>query len=468
MEAAIIAGAVRLGSRRAVDVIREALDRAERAQGLAAFSSLQPEHALERASQIDAQVAAGKNPGRLAGVPIAIKDNIAQAGMPMTAASRILEGYTAPSTATALSRLEAEGAVVIGRTKMDEFGMGSSGENSALGPTLNPVDTDHVPGGSSSGSAAAVAAGVVPLALGSDTGGSVRQPASFCGIVGFKPTYGRISRSGLLAFASSLDQIGPMARSVRDVAIATHIMAGPDELDSTTLSDAMGMMEAEVRPDLRGVTIGLPEQCWRAQDVGDVHHAVRAAVARLEALGAAVTTVQIPSLEAAIPTYYLLTSAEAASNLSRFDGIRYGQRAEAEDLNQTYTRTRSEGFGPEVQRRILLGTFALAEGWADDLYRRANSVRSRMRAEIDPALATTDALMMPTAPTTAFRLGEKQMDPIQMYLSDIFTTPPSLTGHPALSVPAGSIDGLPVGAQIVTRHRDEPTALRLGMAIHGR
>ena len=211
MEAAIIAGAVRLGSRRAVDVIREALDRAERAQGLAAFSSLQPEHALERASQIDAQVAAGKNPGRLAGVPIAIKDNIAQAGMPMTAASRILEGYTAPSTATALSRLEAEGAVVIGRTNMDEFGMGSSGENSALGPTLNPVHTDHVPGGSSSGSAAAVAAGVVPLALGSDTGGSVRQPASFCGIVGFKPTYGRISRSGLLAFASSLDQIGPMA-----------------------------------------------------------------------------------------------------------------------------------------------------------------------------------------------------------------------------------------------------------------
>ena len=249
--------------------------------------------------------------------------------------------------------------------------------------------------------------------------------------MGFKPTYGRINRSGLLAFASSLDQIGPMARSVRDVAIATHIMAGPDELDSTTLSDAMGMMEAEVKPDLRGVTIGLPEQCWRAQDVGDVHHAVRAAVARLEALGAAVTTVQIPSLEAAIPTYYLLTSAEAASNLSRFDGIRYGQRAEAEDLNQTYTRTRSEGFGPEVQRRILLGTFALAEGWADDLYRRANSVRSRMRAEIDQALATTDALMMPTAPTTAFRLGEKQMDPIQMYLSDIFTTPPSLTGHPA-------------------------------------
>lgn len=468
MEAAIIAGAVRLGSRRAVDVIHDALERARKAQNLAAFSVLHPEHALARAAHIDAQVAAGENPGRLAGVPIAVKDNIAHAGMPMTAASRILEGYTAPRTATALARLEAEGAVVIGRTNMDEFGMGSSGENSSIGPTLNPVNTDHVPGGSSSGSAAAVASGIVPLSLGSDTGGSVRQPASFCGIVGLKPTYGRISRSGLLAFASSLDQIGPMGRSVRDVAIATHIMSGADPLDSTTLCAPLRTMEAVVRPDLSGLTIGLPEECWRSKDIGEVHRTVRAAIGRLEALGAAVTEVQIPSLEAAIPTYYLLTSAEAASNLSRFDGIRYGRRAASDDLIEAYTRTRSEGLGPEVRRRILLGTFALAEGWADDLYRRANGVRARMRKEVDQALTKADALMMPTAPTTAFRLGEKQRDPIQMYLSDIFTTPPSLTGHPALSVPAGSLDGLPVGAQIVTRHQDEPTALRLGMALHGR
>ena len=468
MEAAIIAGAVRLGSRRAVDVVTEALDRAERAHHLGAFTQLHPDHALAHAARVDALIAAGENPGRLAGVPIAVKDNIAHAGMPMTAASRMLEGYIAPRTATALGRLEAEGAVVIGRTNMDEFGMGSSGENSAIGPTLNPINHDHVPGGSSSGSAAAVAAGIVPLALGSDTGGSVRQPASFCGVVGLKPTYGRISRSGLLAFASSLDQIGPEARSVRDVAIATHIMAGIDPLDSTTLSTEMGTMEAEVRPDLSGITIGLPEECWRAADIGEVHQTVRAAIVRLESLGASVTSVSIPSLEAAIPTYYLLTSAEAASNLSRFDGIRYGERAASDDLIEAYTRTRTEGLGPEVQRRILLGTFALAEGWADDLYRRANDVRARMRAEIDQTLMVVDALVMPTSPTTAFRLGEKHRDPIQMYLSDIFTTPPSLTGHPALSVPAGQIDGLPVGAQIVTRHQDEPTALRLGMAIHGR
>ncbi len=468
MEAAIIAGAVRLGSRRAVDVVREALDRAEKAEHLGAFTQLHPEHAMDRAAHIDAQVAAGENPGRLAGVPIAIKDNIAHAGMPLRAASRMLDGYIAPRTATALARLEAEGAVVIGRTNMDEFGMGSSGENSASGPTLNPVNTAHVPGGSSSGSAAAVAAGIVPLSLGSDTGGSVRQPASFCGVVGLKPTYGRISRSGLLAFGSSLDQIGPLARSVRDVAIATHIMAGEDPLDSTTLHAQMGSMEAERNPDLSGCTVGLPEECWRESDQGPVHQTVRAAIAQLEELGATVQRVQIPSLQAAIPTYYLLTSAEAASNLSRFDGIRYGPRASSDDLIDTYTQTRTEGFGPEVQRRILLGTFALAEGWADDLYRRANAVRARMRAEIDQALSGIDALMMPTAPSTAFRLGEKTTDPIQMYLSDIFTTPPSLTGHPALSVPAGSLDGLPVGAQIVTRHEDEATALRLGMAINGR
>ena len=468
MEAAIIAGAVRLGKRKAIDVVNAALDRALAAQDLGIFTSLQAETARAEALAIDEIVARGDDAGRLAGVPIAVKDNIAEAGKPLTAASKLLAGYTAPRTATALARLQKQGAVVIGRTNMDEFGMGSSGENSAYGPTLNPIQPSHVPGGSSSGSAAAVAAGIVPLALGSDTGGSVRQPASFCGVVGLKPTYGRISRSGLLAFGSSLDQIGPLARSVRDVAIATHIMSGPDPLDSTALQTSMTPLEAELSPSLDGSTIGLPLQCWKHGKHSEVLDAVRATVARLEALGAQVIDVDIPSLEAAIPTYYLLTSAEAASNLSRFDGIRYGPRHEADELIQTYIQTRSQGFGAEVRRRILLGTFALAEGWSDDLYRRADAVRGQMRKEISSALTTADVLAMPTAPSPAFRLGEKTSDPLEMYLSDIYTTPPSLTGHPALSVPAGTIDNLPVGLQLIGPIEDEASLLRFGMAVTGR
>ncbi len=468
MEAAIVAGAVRLGKRKAIDVINAALERAESASDLGIFTCLQTNEAREAALAIDKAIANGEEPGRLAGVPIAVKDNIAEEGQPLTAASLLLKGYTAPKTATALARLQAEGAIVIGRTNMDEFGMGSSGENSAYGPTLNPVRPSHVPGGSSSGSAAAVAAGIVPLALGSDTGGSVRQPASFCGVVGLKPTYGRISRSGLLAFGSSLDQIGPLARSVRDVAIATHIMSGPDALDSTSLASPMVPLTAERSPSLSGRTIGLPIQCWKSGVNAAVLNTVKAAVHRLEECGATVIDVDIPSLEAAIPTYYLLTSAEAASNLSRFDGIRYGPRSSTDNLIQTYIKTRSEGFGPEVKRRILLGTFALAEGWSDDLYARANTVRSRMRKELCDALNTADVLAMPTAPSPAFRLGEKTSDPIEMYLSDIYTTPPSLTGHPALSVPAGTIDGLPVGLQLVGSLEDEATLLRFGMAVTGR
>jgi len=468
VEAAIIAGAVRLGKRRALDVINAALDRAHAAQDMGIFTNLQPDTAQAAAQAIDEAVASGREVGRLAGVPIAIKDNIAERGQPLTAASRILEGYIAPTTATALARLQAEGAIVIGRTNMDEFGMGSSGENSAYGPTQNPINPAHVPGGSSSGSAAAVAAGIVPLALGSDTGGSVRQPASFCGVVGLKPTYGRISRAGLLAFGSSLDQIGPLARSVRDVAIATHIMSGPDPLDSTSIPSPMAPLEAEGTPSLEGATVGLPVQCWSHSEHPEVLQMVRDAIGRLEALGAQVEEVEIPSLEAAIPTYYLLTSAEAASNLSRFDGIRYGTRAQADDLLETYVQTRSDGFGDEVRRRILLGTFALAEGWADDLYRRADAIRGRMRREISEALRRVDVLAMPTAPSPAFRLGQKTANPIEMYLSDVYTTPPSLSGHPALSVPAGLLDGLPVGLQLVGSIEDEASLMRFGMAVTGR
>jgi len=468
MEALVIASAVRMGKRKAVDVVRGALDRAESNTELGAFTVLHAEQALQRAASIDAAIEAGTEPGRLAGVPIAVKDNIAHAGHPLTAASRLLQGHTAHTTATALARLEDQGAIVIGRTNMDEFGMGSSGENSAYGPTRNPIHADHVPGGSSSGSAAAVAAGIVPIALGSDTGGSVRQPASFCGVVGLKPSYGRVSRSGLLAFGSSLDQIGPITRSVRDAAVVTQIMSGQDPLDSSTLTEPMSMPEETRDPDLTSIRIGLPVQCWASGADPGVLDVVRAAAERLAALGADIVEVDMPTLEAAIPTYYLLTSAEAASNLSRFDGIRFGHRAEAEDLLQTYVQTRSEGFGPEVQRRILLGTFALAEGYSEDLYQRANAVRHRMRAELDETLRGVNAIAMPTAPSTAFKLGEKASDPLSMYLSDIYTTPPSLTGHPALSVPAGELGGLPVGLQLVGRSRDEAGILSLGMVITGR
>ena len=467
MEAAIIAGAVRMGKRRAVDVVSRALERADAVSDLRIFTKLQAETALEAAAKVDALIAEGKDPGRLAGVPIAVKDNIAEAHRPLTAGSKLLEGYIAPKTATALARLQSEGAIVIGRTNMDEFGMGSSGENSAFGATLNPLHKAHVPGGSSSGSAAAVAASVVPIALGSDTGGSVRQPASFCGVVGLKPTYGRISRSGLVAFGSSLDQIGPITRTVRDAAIATHIMSGIDPLDSTTISEPMTEFRASRKAQLGGTTIGLPSQCWQEHDDSPVRSQVREAISQLEKYGARVQPVDLPSLEAAIPAYYLLTSAEAASNLSRFEGIRFGSRSDADDLMSTYIDTRTAGFGPEVQRRILLGTFALAEGWADDLYRRADAVRSRMRTELDAALQTVDVLAMPTAPTTAFRLGEKTSDPIEMYLSDIYTTPPSLTGHPAISVPAGSVNGLPVGLQLIGRRGDEGSVFRFGMAMTG-
>ena len=463
MDALIIAGAVRLGHRKAEDVILGALKRAENAKGLGAFTHMQSEQALEHARSIDADVAAGRDPGRLAGVPIAVKDNIAHEGQPLSCASRILEGYRAPQTATALQRLEKQGAIVIGRTNMDEFGMGSSGENSAFGPTKNPIDMSYVPGGSSSGSAAVVAAGVVPIALGSDTGGSVRQPASFCGVVGLKPTYGRISRSGLVAFGSSLDQIGPITRSIRDAAVVTHIMAGADPLDSNSLHETMGHLPDEPTPSLEGTTIGLPAQCWENDGDPEVRQIIRDAVRRLEDRGAMVRSVDIPALDAAIPCYYLLTSAEAASNLSRFDGIRYGPRNESDNLLETYINTRSDRLGREVQRRILLGTFALAQGYSDDLYVRANAVRQWMRSQIDDTLKTVDALAMPTTPSTAFLLGDKTAKPIDMYLSDIYTTPPSLTGHPAISVPAGKQNNLPLGLQLVGRQQDEATILKLGL-----
>jgi aspartyl-tRNA(Asn)/glutamyl-tRNA(Gln) amidotransferase subunit A len=454
-----LARAVRAGEERAVSVVEAALQEAQ-VDRLGAMIQLQADDALDRACAIDEAIDRGEEPGILAGVPIAIKDNIAQEGQPLGCASRVLQSYIAPTTATAVQRLLAAGAVPIGRTNMDEFGMGSSGENSSLGPTRNPWDTDRVPGGSSSGSAAAVAAGIVPAALGSDTGGSVRQPAALCGIVGLKPTYGRISRSGLVAFGSSLDQIGPMAQTVRGVAMLLTAMAGPDPLDATTLDvppqDWIGACDRGAE----GLRIGMPRQCWT--DAGEVEAAARRA---LEALGVELVAVDLPTLNLAIPAYYLLTSAEAASNLSRFDGVIYGHRAAHSELEQMIQGSRTEGFGPEVQRRILLGTFALSEGYAGDFYERADSVRDQMRRELCEALQTVDALATPTCPSTAFKLGERTSDPVSMYLSDVFTTPPSLTGLPAISVPAGLVDGLPVGLQLVGRMEDEATILAIGAAV---
>jgi aspartyl-tRNA(Asn)/glutamyl-tRNA(Gln) amidotransferase subunit A len=454
-----IAARVRAGEERAVSVVEAALQEA-RTDQLGAFIHLQTDDALDRAMEIDAAIERGEDPGLLAGVPIAIKDNIAQAGLPLSCASKMLQDYIAPRDATAVTRLLAAGAVPIGRTNMDEFGMGSSGENSAIGPTRNPWDTDRVPGGSSSGSAAAVAAGIVPAALGSDTGGSVRQPASLCGIVGLKPTYGRISRSGLVAFGSSVDQVGPMAQTVRGVATLLQVMAGPDPLDSTTLDAPVQDWISACDRDTTQLRIGMPRQCWTG--AGPVEDAARAT---LEALGLQLVPVDLPSLKMAIPTYYLLTSAEAASNLSRFDGVRFGHRADADSLSELYTRSRTEGFGPEVQRRILLGSFALSAGYAADHYDKADAVRDQMRRELSAALQSVDVLAMPTSPSTAFRLGERSKDPVAMYLSDVFTTPPSLTGLPAISVPAGLVDGLPVGLQLVGRMEDEATILALASTV---
>ncbi len=462
MDATALIQAIQGRETSASQAVTAALNQAKATASLGAFISLNEETALAQASRIDADMQRVV-PGRLAGLPIAVKDNITQADAPCGCGSKMLSGFTSPTSATALDRLITAGAIPIGRTNMDEFGMGSSGEHSAIGPTRNPWDPARVPGGSSSGSAAAVAAGVVPVALGSDTGGSVRQPAAFCGVVGLKPTYGRVSRSGLVAFGSSLDQIGPITPTVRDAALILEVMAGPDPLDATSLPQAPGeWVQACSRP-VDGLRIGLPKQCW-AQDT-DVSTVVQAALRDLTTRGVTLVEVDIPTLTMAIPTYYLLTSAEASSNLARFDGIRYGQRAIADALEALYSQTRSTFFGPEVQRRILLGTFALSAGYAEEHYERANAVRHQMREEISQALTTVDALATPTAPSTAFALGEKQDDPVAMYLSDVFTTPPSLTGHPAISVPAGLCSGLPVGLQLIGAHQDEATILQLASAV---
>jgi aspartyl-tRNA(Asn)/glutamyl-tRNA(Gln) amidotransferase subunit A len=410
------------------------------------------------------------DPMSLPGMAIAVKDNIATLDMPTTCGSRILSGYMSPYEATAITRLRAQGAVVVAKTNMDEFAMGSSTETSAYGPTRNPVDPARSPGGSSGGSAAAVAAGITEIALGSETGGSVRQPAAFCGVVGVKPTYGRISRFGLVAFGSSLDQIGVFARSVRNAAIATYAMAGGDLNDSTCADVPVPPMPEPVEAyrgrTLDGVTIGIPAEYFPPSLDADVRARCDVAIEVLRGLGAKIVDVSLPHTELAIPVYYIIAPAEASSNLARFDGVRYGPRAaDVTDLREMYQATRSRGFGAEVKRRILIGTYVLSHGYYDAYYKKAQSVRALITRDFDAVFGSgVDALFTPTTPTPAFKIGAVT-DPYEMYMSDIFTVTANLSGIPAISLPIGRVGGLPIGGQIMTRHFDEPRMFHVAAAL---
>ncbi len=431
-----------------------------------AFLSVFEERAFASARKLDAGLAAGRPAGPLAGVPVAIKDVLDIEGTVTTCGSRILRGYRPPFTATAVARLEAAGAVVLGKTNLDEFAMGSSTENSAYKKTRNPWDATRVPGGSSGGSAAAVAAGVTPLALGTDTGGSIRQPAALCGVVGLKPTYGRVSRYGLVAFASSLDQVGSLSRTVEDAALCASVLCGADPHDATSASEVVPDFRSALAEGAGGLTIGVPWSFLAEGVETQTLTAFRDSLRALEAAGAHLVEVDLPNAGHAIATYYIVATAEASSNLARFDGVRYGYRApNPSDLRGLYGESRDHGFGAEVKRRIILGTFVLSSGYYDAYYVRAQKLRALIRADYEMAFASCDAIATPTTPTPAFKLGEKTADPLQMYLADIFTVPASLAGIPGLSVPCGFSGGLPVGLQLVGRAFDEATLLRLGHAF---
>jgi len=437
---------------------------------LRAFVRLRETAAREEARAADARRARGETRSPLDGIPVAIKDILAVRGEPVGCASRILEGYVSPFDATAVERLRAAGAVVIGATNLDEFAMGSSTESSCHGPTRNPWDPTRTPGGSSGGSAAAVAAGIVPLALGSDTGGSIRQPAAFCGVVGVKPTYGRVSRWGLVAYASSLDQVGVFARSAADAAAALEVVCGHDPRDSTSLPEPAPELVAGLSGDVSGLVVGLPRECFASAGADPrVLEAVRDAVGALEAAGAKVREVSLPHTEYGVAAYYLIATAEASSNLARYDGVRYGHRAAgAASLTEMYHRTRSEGFGAEVKRRIVLGTYVLSAGYYDAYYRKAQQVRTLLRRDFEEAFRGCDVIATPTVPEVAFPLGERSDDPVRMYLGDVYTVSANLAGLPGASLPCGALEGLPVGLQLLAPPLDEVTLLRVADAYQRR
>jgi aspartyl-tRNA(Asn)/glutamyl-tRNA(Gln) amidotransferase subunit A len=424
-----------------------------------------PERALAAAARVDALLERGEDPGALGGVPVAVKDVIVTKGVRTTCGSKLLEHYIPPYDATAVIRIEEAGGVILGKTNCDEFAMGSSNENSAFGPVRNPVALDHVPGGSSGGSAAVVAQGTAVVSLGSDTGGSIRQPASFCGIVGVTPTYGRVSRYGLTAFASSLDHIGPFGRNVKDTATLLRVMAGRDLRDSTSAEAPVPDYEAALTREVKGLKLGLPVE-YLKHLTSETGEALHRGVEALKALGCEVREISLPSTEYAIACYYIIATAEASSNLARYDGVRYTTRAAGETLADMYRNTRGEGFGAECKRRIMLGTYVLSAGYYDAYYLKAQKVRALVARDFANAFAEVDAIVAPVSPFPAFRLGEKVDDPLAMYLSDIFTITGSLAGIPCMSVPCGkTAEGLPVGMQILTRHFDETTMFRLADAF---
>ncbi len=427
-----------------------------------AYLTLTQDAALAQAAAADARRAAGTSLGPLDGVPLALKDNLCTRGVATTCASRMLEGFVPPYSATVVERLAAAGAVFTGKTNLDEFAMGSSTENSAFGPTRNPWDLSRVPGGSSGGSAAAVAAGEALGALGSDTGGSIRQPAALCGLTGLKPTYGRVSRYGLVAFASSLDQVGPLARTAEDAALLLEAIEGYDSRDSTSVRRDWEKPLAALTGDLKGKVIGVAEEWYGPGLDPEVRRAVESVRPVLEKLGCTFRTVRLPLQDYGLPVYYLIAPAEASSNLARYDGVKYGRRVEGAHLIEMMKKTRSAGFGPEVKRRIILGTYVLSAGYYDAYYLKALKARTRLRQDFEAALSACDALLSPATPTPAFRIGEKADDPLQMYLSDIYTVSINLAGIPALVFPCGmSGGGLPIGAQLIGRAWEDAALLRL-------
>jgi len=452
------------GSLTARQLVESSLQRISELNGtLNAFVSVDAEGALAKADEVDQKRKAGKPLGRLAGLPVGLKDNICQQGLPTTCGSRMLANFKPPYDAHVVERLKAEDAVLIGKLNQDEFAMGSSTETSMFGPARNPWNTQCSAGGSSGGSAVAVASGMVPLALGSDTGGSVRQPASFCGVVGMKPTYGRVSRYGLVAYASSLDQIGPLAGDIYGAALLLECIAGHDKRDSTSLSAACPAWTSELSQPLKGLRIGIADEYFAAGLDSEVEKSVREALRVFEAEGAVVKPVSLPHSKYAVATYYLIACSEASSNLARYDGIHYGHRAEKfSDLVDLYSQSRGEGFGQEVKRRIMLGTYALSAGYYDAYYLKALKVRRRIREDFDKAFETVDVIAGPVAPTAAFRLGEKLNDPLAMYLGDIYTLSTNLAGLPGISIPCGfTSEKLPIGLQLQTPILEESRLLRL-------
>ena len=465
-----IAAQVRAGERSAVDVVEAALASiATTDPSIEAYNLVIGDEARVAAADVDRRVAAGEDVGPLAGVPVSIKDNLCTRGIPTTCSSKILDGWRPPYDATVVTRLAAAGAVLVGKTNMDEFAMGSSTENSAFRVTRNPHDLDRVPGGSSGGSAATVAAGNVPLALGSDTGGSIRQPAALCGVVGVKPTYGTVSRFGLVAYASSLDQIGPFANNVADAAALLEAIAGHDPLDSTSIPEPFGAVSRHLDDGVAGMRVGIPAELMGEGISPEVRARVEAAAEALARQGATVAETSVPAVAVALSAYYIIAPAEASSNLSRFDGVRFGLRVDAATTPEMYDLTRTQGFGHEVKNRIMLGTYALSAGYYDAYYGTAQKVRTLLLRDFAAAYEHFDVLLAPTSPTTAFRIGELVDDPLTMYLQDICTIPTNLAGHPAMSVPFGTggdpAKPLPIGVQILAPALGEVAMFRVAKAL---